>query len=210
MGERRIAVKTSVRGRAIVDFVKEADALIRRKVKLPRYYRMSWAGSFENANRAGKQLMIVVPVCLFAIIILLQTWFDNWLLVQLVLFEIPFGVVGCLLGLFVWRLNLSISAAAGIIVLVGISLLTGMMYVSDWIKTQDAWKSLNNKGLSILVSSGVAIIGLIPAAFSTGIGSETAKPFAVAILCGLTSSLFFTLMLMPWILERERITPTKE
>jgi cobalt-zinc-cadmium resistance protein CzcA len=166
---------------------------------------MNWAGSFENANRAGKQLMIVVPICLFAIIILLHTWFNNWTLVHLLLLEIPFGVVGCLGGLALWRLNLSISAAAGVIVLIGISLLTGMMYISDWVKTQDSWKSLNNKGLSILVSSGVAIIGLIPAAFSTGIGSETAKPFAVAILCGLISSLFFTLVLLPRILEKERI-----
>lgn len=205
-GERRVAVKISVRGKAIVDFVELVDKEIREKVKFPRYYRMSWAGSFENANRAGKQLMIVVPICLFAIIILLHTWFNNWLLVQLLLLEIPFGVVGCLSGLAIWRLNLSISAAAGVIVLIGISLLTGMMYISDWIKTQNAWQSLNNKGLSILVSSGVAIIGLIPAAFSTGIGSETAKPFAVAILCGLISSLFFTLVLLPRILEKERIT----
>lgn len=204
MGERRIAVKISVRGQAIVDFVKKVDHKIKSAIKFPPYYRMEWAGSFENANRAGKQLMIVVPICLFMIIILLHTWFNNWQHVQLLLLEIPFGVIGCLVGLALWGLNLSISAAAGVIVLIGISLLTGMMFISDWIKTKDAWLSLNNKGLSILISSGVAIIGLIPAAFSTGIGSETAKPFAVAILCGLISSLFFTIFLLPRILEREK------
>lgn len=203
MGERRVAVKISVRGKAIVDFVKEADKKVRKAVKLPHGYRMVWAGSFENAQRAGTQLMIVVPLCLMAIIVLLHTWFDNWLLVGLLLLEIPFGVFGCLLGLAIWRLNLSISAAAGIIVLIGISLLTGMMYISDWVKTRNACKSLENKGLSILISSGVAIIGLIPAAFSNGIGSETAKPFAVAILCGLISSLFFTLFLFPSVLAQE-------
>lgn len=204
-GERRIAVKISVRGKAIVDFVKTVNKKIRKAVKFPKYYRMVWAGSFENANRAGMQLMIVVPICLFVIIILLHTWFNSWQMVQLLLLEIPFGVFGCLAGLALWRLNLSISAAAGVIVLIGISLLTGMMFISDWIKTKDVWLSLNNKGLSILISSGVAIIGLIPAAFSTGIGSETAKPFAVAILCGLITSLFFTLVLLPRILEREKI-----
>jgi len=203
MGERRVAVKISVRGKAIVDFVKEADQKVREIVKLPRSYRMVWAGSFENAKRAGTQLMIVVPLCLLAIIILLQTWFDDWRLVGLILLEIPFGVFGCLLGLKIWGLNLSISAAAGIIVLIGISLLTGMMYLSDWVKTQNAWASLEHKGLSILISSGVAIIGLIPAAFSNGIGSETAKPFAVAILCGLVSSLLLTLILFPTILTQE-------
>ena len=205
VGERRVAVKIAVRGKAIVDFVQSVDKKIRKHVKFPPYYRMVWAGSFENANRAARQLMIVVPICLFAIIILLQTWFNNWKLVELLMLELPFGIIGCLGGLAIWRLNLSISAAAGVIVLIGISLLTGMMYISDWIKTRDAWASLNNKGLSILVSSGVAIIGLIPAAFSTGIGAETAKPFAVAILCGLISSLFFTLFLMPRILEKEKI-----
>lgn len=203
MGERRVAVKISVRGKAIVDFVKTADHKIRQKVKFPPYYRMVWAGSFENANRAGKQLSIVVPICLAAIIILLQTWFGNWRLVGLLLLELPFGVSGSLMGLALWGLNLSISAAAGVIVLIGISLLTGMMYVSDWVKTKNAWLSLKNKGLSILVSSGVAITGLIPAAFSNGIGAETAKPFAVAILSGLISSLFFTLCLLPRILEAE-------
>lgn len=202
-GERRVAVKISVRGRAIVDFVKDVNHKIHQKVKLPPYYRMVWAGSFENANRASKQLMIVVPICLAFIIIILHSWFNNWKIVELVLLEIPFGIVGSLMGLTLWGLNFSISAAAGVIVLIGISLLTGMMFLSDWLETQDAWESLKRKGLSILLSNGVAIIGLIPAAFSNGIGAETAKPFAVSILTGLISSLFLTLLLLPRILERE-------
>lgn len=202
-GERRVAVKISVRGRAIVDFVKEVDRKIRSQVKLPPYYRMVWAGSFENANRAGKQLMIVVPLCLLLMVVILHSWFSSWQIVHLVLMEIPFGIVGSLVGLSIAGLNLSISAAAGVIVLIGISLLTGMMYLSDWVHTRNGWESLERKGLSILLSNGVAIIGLIPAAFSNGIGAETAKPFAVAILSGLISSLALTLFLMPRILEKE-------
>lgn len=203
-GERRVAVKISVRGRAVVDFVKAVDHEIREKVKLPPYYRMVWAGAFENANRATKQLMIVVPICLAFIIVVLQSWFSSWKMVGLVLMEIPFGIVGSLLGLTLFGLNFSISAAAGVIVLIGISLLTGMMYLSDWRQTNDAWLSMKKKGLSILLSNGVAIIGLIPAAFSNGIGAETAKPFAVAILLGLISSLLLTLVLLPRILEKEK------
>jgi heavy metal efflux system protein len=208
-GERRVAVKIAVRGRAIVDFVKEVNEKIQKQVKLPPYYRMVWAGSFENANRAGKQLSIVVPICLAVIIIILHSWFNNWTMVQLVLLEVPFGIVGSLIGLSLWGLNLSISAAAGIIVLIGISLLTGMMFLSDWEETQDGWLSMKRKGLSILLSNGVAIIGLIPAAFSNGIGAETAKPFAVSILTGLISSLILTLILLPRILEHESIRKTK-
>lgn len=203
-GERRVAVKISVRGRAVVDFVKEVDAKIRMRVKLPPYYRMVWAGAFENANRASSQLMIVVPICLAFIIVVLHSWFESWGMVGLILMEIPFGVIGSLIGLALFGLNFSISAAAGVIVLIGISLLTGMMYLSDWHETKDAWLSLKRKGLSILLSNGVAIIGLIPAAFSNGIGAETAKPFAVAILTGLISSLILTLILMPRILEKEK------
>ncbi len=203
-GERRVAVKISVRGRAVVDFVKEVDAKIRHEVKLPPYYRMVWAGAFENANRASRQLMIVVPICLLFMVVVLHSWFESWKMVLLILLEIPFGIVGSLIGLTLFGLNFSISAAAGVIVLIGISLLTGMMYLSDWIETKDAWLSLKRKGLSILLSNGVAIIGLIPAAFSNGIGAETAKPFAVAILTGLISSLGLTLILMPRILEREK------
>lgn len=202
-GERRVAVKISVRGRAIVDFVKVVDKKIREQVQLPPYYRMVWAGSFENASRAGKQLMVVVPICLAVIVIILQTWFGSWGLAGLALLELPFGVIGSLIGLFLWRLNLSISAAAGVVVLLGISLLTGMMFLTDWIETRDAFLTLKRKGLSIVLSNGVAIIGLVPAAFSNGIGAETAKPFAVAILCGLVSSLVLTLVLLPRILERE-------
>ncbi len=204
-GERRIAVKIAVKDVAVVDFVKAVDGVIRKKVKFPSYYRMVWAGSFENANRAGKQLMIVVPICFALIVIILYSWFMNWKMVGLILLEIPFGLVGSLFGLTLFGLNFSISAAAGVIVLLGICLLTGMMYLSDWNTTKDAWKSLENKGLSILLSNGVAIIGLIPAAFSNGIGAETAKPFAVAILCGLISSLILTFILMPRILEREKL-----
>jgi cobalt-zinc-cadmium resistance protein CzcA len=203
-GERRVAVKISVRGRAVVDFVRAVDHEIRAKVKLPPYYRMVWAGAFENANRASRQLSIVVPICLAFIIVVLQSWFSSWKMVGLVLMEIPFGIIGSLIGLTLFGLNFSISAAAGVVVLIGLSLLTGMMYLSDWRQTNDAWLSLKKKGLSILLSNGVAIIGLIPAAFSNGIGAETAKPFAVAILMGLISSLLLTLLLMPRILEKEK------
>lgn len=201
-GERRIAVKCSVRDRAVVDFVNEATHKINATIKLPDKYRMQWSGSFENAARASHQLMVVVPLCLIAIIVILMSWFKHWGTVFLLLWEIPFSLIGGLAGLRLAGLNLSISAAAGGIVLTGVSFLTGMMLISEWNTTGNAWAALKEKGRSIIISSGVAIIGLVPAAFSHGIGSETARPFAVMILGGLISSLILSLIVLPALLER--------
>lgn len=209
LGERRVAVKCSVRGRAVVDFVKDAAAQIAKRVSLPDKYRMVWSGSFENAARAGQQLLIIVPLCLLAIVVMLMTWFDNWKVVGLLLWEIPFALLGGLAALRMTGLNLSISAAAGGIVLVGVSFLTGMMLIAEWRHVKDPWAALKEKCRSILVSSGVAIIGLVPAAASHGIGSETARPFAVMILGGLITSLALTLTALPAFMASTEPKPAK-
>jgi cobalt-zinc-cadmium resistance protein CzcA len=185
----------------MVDLVNEAERKIREGVKLPPGYRTQWAGSFENAQRAGKQLLIVVPLCLFAIVVILHTWFGSWRIVGLVLWQIPFSLIGALFALRLANLNLSISAAAGCIVLLGVAFLTGIMLISEWLRCQNAFVALRNSFRSIVLSSGVAIVGLIPAAFSHGIGAETARPFAVSILGGLISSLVLSLTLLPLVLE---------
>ena len=205
MGERRIAVKCSVRNRPVVGFVKEASQKISEKIKLPEKYRIEWSGSFENAERASQQLLVVVPFCMIAMIIILYTWFGSWGLVQILLWEIPFAAVGGLLFLRLFELNFSISAAAGGIVLIGVTFLTGMMMISEWVALGDVWKTLREKGKGVLLSNGVAIIGLIPAAFSHGIGSETAKPFAVMILGGLVSSLILSLIVLPVLMSNAKI-----
>lgn len=204
-GIRRAAIRASVRGRPVVDLVQDAQRELAAKLKLPPGYRVAWAGSFENAQRAAQRLSIVVPICLLLVVILLHAWFLSWTLVFLSLWQVPFGLVGGLGLLKFFGLNLSISAAAGIIVLVGVTLLTGIMVVSEWAKHQDAWKTLEESFKGVLLSSGVAIVGLIPAAFSHGIGAETARPFAVAILGGLVTSLFLTLTVFPAVLNKTKM-----
>lgn len=208
LGERRVAVKCSVRGRAVVDFVKEASQKLKDQIQLPDKYRTQWSGSFENAARAGQQLLIVVPICLIAMIVILMSWFENWILVALVLLEIPFSLLGSFVGLHLTGLNLSISAAAGGVVLIGVSFLTGIMFISEWSQSGDVWHTLKESGRGIIISSGVAIIGLVPAAVSHGIGSETARPFAVMILGGLLSSLILTLTLLPGLIATIKTPPT--
>lgn len=207
-GERRAAVRASVRGRPVVELVEEANKALLEKLELPPGYRIQWAGSFENAKRAAKRLSIVVPLCLIAIMILLHAWFGSWKLVWLSLWQFPFALLGGLGFLKIFGLNLSISAAAGIIVLLGVTLLTGIMVLTVWLRVNDAWKAIEESLKGVLLSSGVAIVGLIPAALSHGIGAETGKPFAVSILGGLITSLFFTLFLFPAILSRAQSQPT--
>jgi cobalt-zinc-cadmium resistance protein CzcA len=201
-GDRRVAAKCSVRGRAVVEFVKECDDQIKKQVKLPPKYWYYWSGTFENAIRASRQLSIIVPICILAMITIMYTWFKDWRLLAILLWEIPFATLGGLAALRMAGLNLSISAAAGGIIRIGVSFLTGMMIISAFVKTRDASKALMEKGRSILISNGVAIIGLLPAALSHAIGSETARPFAVAILGGLAASMTLSLTLLPVFLKR--------
>ncbi len=209
-GLRRIAVKCSVRSRAVVDFVKDANQAIAEKIKLPSNYRIVWSGSFENADRAMNQFLVIVPLCVLAMVVLLFSWFGNWSDVGIVVWEIPFSALGALLALKIGGLNLSISAAAGGIVLIGVSLLSGIMLLSDYKITKSIFKALENKIRGIVISNSVAIVGLIPAAFSHGIGSETAKPFAVAILGGLITSLIFTLTVLPALIGKSKETKTPD
>ncbi len=192
----------SVRGRSVVQFVKDVTRQINSQVAIKPPYRLVWSGSFENAQRAGEQLMILVPACLGVMILILYSWFGEWRAVGFLLWEIPFALIGGFSALRILGLYLSISAAVGGVVLMGVTFLTGMMILSGWVQTKDPWEALRHEGRSILLSSGVAIVGLVPAAFSHGIGSEIARPFAVMILGGLTSSLIFSLTLLPALLSR--------
>lgn len=124
----------------------------------------------------------------------------------LVLWEVPFSIAGGLLALRLTGLNLSISAAAGGMVLIGVSLLTRMMLLQGWLHHRNTWAAMREEGRGILLSCGVAIVGLIPAAVSRGIGAQTARPFAVMILGGLTSSLLLTLFVLPALLAGARST----
>lgn len=204
MGERRVAVKASVRGRAMVDFVNAADKLIKKDMKFPAKYHTDWAGSFENAQRAAKTLRVVVPICLLVMIIILYSYLKSWLDIFLLFWQIPFGLTGGLAALKLFGLNLSVSAGAGAIVLVGVTFLTGLMLITEWQECGDIWQALKNKSKSIFLSSGVAIVDLIPASFSHGIGAETARPFAVMILGGLTASLIFSMTVFPALIARAR------
>lgn len=200
-GKRRIALRVSPKGVSMVDYVGKADKVIRDKMGQDAP-TMKWAGAFENAKRAAMQFAQTVPLCLFFIVVLLFAWIKRWELVIATLYQVPFCVLGALVGLRLFGLSLSISAACGIIVVIGVTLLTGMMIIKKVNEGLNGSQAVFESLKGVLLSNLVAIIGLIPAAFSTAIGSETAKPFAVAILIGLISSLICSLTIYPFLIDK--------
>lgn len=196
-GVRTLAVKVNVTKRAVVGFVKEASEKLKKELVMPEGMKSEWAGSFENAQRASNHLLIAVPLCFFFIGLLVHAWYQRFSLTLTLFWEIPFALIGSMLFLIMFGLNMSISAACGLVVVLGLALLNGMMFLEKFKLHNNAIKALMDSGAGIILSASVAIAGLVPAALSHSIGSETAKPFAVAILGGLISSLILTLTLFP-------------
>lgn len=204
-GSRIVSIKANITDRDQGSFVKEAMQQVKAQVKLPAGYTMTWGGQFENQQRAMKRLMVIVPLSVLLIFVLLFWAFKSVKNALLVLLMIPFTLVGGLAGLAVAGLHLSVSAAVGFIALAGISVQNGVIMVEQI-------KHLLREGVSqgeaviegavarlrpILMTALMAGLGLMPAALSHGIGSETQRPFAVVIVGGLITATSFTLLLLP-------------
>ena len=173
-----------------------------RQVKLPEGYTLKWTGDFENQQRATKRLAQVVPVSIAIIFVILFVLFGNARDAGLVLLNVPYAAVG---GNF----NFSISAGIGFIALFGICIQNGVIMISD-IKNnlrerhplEDSIKmSVKSRVRSVLMTASMAAIGLLPAALSHGIGSESQRPLAIVIIGGLIGATFFTLFVFPLMVE---------
>jgi len=203
--ERRIAIKLSVRGRDLGSLVREAEAKASAAVPLPPGYRMVWTGAFENEQRAVHRLALVVPVTIIAIFFLLFTAFDSGKLATLILLNVPFAAVGGLLALLVARLDLSVSAMVGLIALFGVSIQSGVLLVERVRELRRLGSPLQEAIIEgavsrvrpVMMTSLMAALGLLPAALSTGVGAETARPFAVVIIGGLVTATLLSLLLLP-------------
>lgn len=203
--ERRIAIKLSVRGRDLGSLVHEAQEKVNAAVKLPQGYRMTWTGSFENEQRAMRRLALVVPITIIAIFFLLFTAFDSGNFATLILLNVPFAAVGGLLALFVARLDLSVSAMVGFIALFGVSIQSGVLLVERVRELRRTGMQMGDAIVEgaisrlrpVMMTSLMAALGLLPAALSSGVGAETARPFAVVIIGGLVTATLLTLILLP-------------
>ena len=206
---RFCAVKFSVRGRDMGSAVAEAQRKVERQVKLPEGYTSKWTGDFENQQRATKRLAQVVPVSIAIIFVILFVLFGNARDAGLVLLNVPYAAVGGILALLITNFNFSISAGIGFIALFGICIQNGVIMISD-IKNnlrerhplEDSIKmSVKSRVRSVLMTASMAAIGLLPAALSHGIGSESQRPLAIVIIGGLIGAMFFTLFVFPLMVE---------
>ena len=204
---RYIAVKFSNRGRDLGGTIQEAQQKVKANVHMPRGYYTTWNGEFENQVRASKTLAQVVPVCLLAIFLILFVTFNNVKDAFLTLLNVPFALIGGILALHITGFNFSISAGIGFIALFGVCIQNGVILISVFRKNLDEKMHINDAVYSgvisrvrpVVMTALMAAIGLLPAALSHGIGSETQKPLAIVVIGGLVTSTILTLLILPVI-----------
>lgn len=202
---RIVAIKANLMNRDQGSFVAEAMDKVKQQVKLPPGYSITWGGQFENQQRAMKRLQVIVPLSLMLIFVLLFMAFKSVKNALLVLLMIPFTLIGGLAALGLAGLHLSVSAAVGFIALAGVSVQNGVIMVEQikhLMREGYAMKKAVIEGAvarlrPIMMTALMAGLGLLPAALSHSIGSETQRPFAVVIVGGLVSATLFTLLLLP-------------
>jgi heavy metal efflux system protein len=206
-GERYIPVKFSVRDRDLSGAVAEAQQRISADVKLPLGYRIVWAGEFEDLQNAQARLAIIVPISLLLIVVLLYGLFNSLLDSLMVLAGIPFAAGGGVLALYLSGLHFSISAAVGFISLFGVSVMNGILVMTYFhevratgVNTLDAMFHAASQRMRPMLMTGLsACIGLLPAAVSTGIGSQVQRPLATVVVGGMLVGPIILLVVVPAI-----------
>ena len=212
--QRQITVRTNIRGRDQGGFVADAQARLARMVPLPPGYRIFWSGMFENFERARQRLTLIIPITIGIIFALLFVTFGSGLDALLVLLNVPFSMAGGLILLYLRGIHLSVSAAVGFISLFGVAVMSGLLYISEI----NARRRVPDTPLLDAVIRGaraqfrprlilivVAGLGMLPAAFARGIGSDIQRPLATVVIGGLCMELVLTLFALPavyWLAER--------
>jgi cobalt-zinc-cadmium resistance protein CzcA len=211
--KRFIGVKFSVRDRDLGGTIADAQDQVNKNIKLPDGYNIGWTGEFENQVRASARLGQMVPISLVGIFILLFIMFGNVKDSLLVLTNVPFAIIGGIIALHLTGMNFGISAGVGFIALFGICIQNGVILISEFHNNIKLKFSLNEAILQavkirtrpVVMTALMASIGLMPAAISTGIGSESQKPLAIVIIGGLVTATVMTLLIFPiifWIFNR--------
>jgi cobalt-zinc-cadmium resistance protein CzcA len=202
---RRIAVESNVRGRDLASFVSEAQTAIQDRVKLPAGYWIEWGGQFENLERAGKRLAIVVPLALFLIFVLLHSTFNSARIASLIYMNVPLAATGGIVALFVRGMPFSISAGVGFIALFGVAVLNGVVLISyvnqlreeGLDARQAAFEGALIRLRPVLMTALVASLGFVPMAIATSAGAEVQRPLATVVIGGLMTSTLLTLLVLP-------------
>ena len=210
LGNRLAVAIANVDGRDLVGFVEEARAAVAGQVDLPTGYWLEWGGEFENQQRAAARLALVVPVALGLIFLVLFSTFGSVRQALLVLSNIPFALIGGVVGLYITGEYLSVPASVGFIALLGIAVLNGVVMVT-WFKQLQALgrpigevvvEGAQRRLRPVLMTASIAAFGLVPLLFATGPGSEIQRPLAIVVIGGLVSSTALTLILLPILYRR--------
>ncbi|MBL8293257.1 MAG: efflux RND transporter permease subunit [Bryobacterales bacterium] len=203
---RQIAVRTNIRGRDQGGFAAELQDKWEKAVKLPEGYRVEWGGQFDNLERARKRLSLVLPLTIGIIFVLLFFAFGSTKDAGLVLLNVPFSLVGGILFLWLRGINLSVSAAVGFVSLFGVAVMSGVLVVSEINRRMRYDNTSFHDAViagalaqlrPVLMMIVVAMIGMVPAARATGIGSDVQRPLATVVVGGLASTLFLTFLALP-------------
>jgi cobalt-zinc-cadmium resistance protein CzcA len=203
--QRFIPVKFSVRGRDLGSTVAEAEERIAKNVSLPSGYRLVWAGEFGELQSAQKRLAVIVPLSLVLILGLLYALFNSVRECLLALIGIPFAIAGGVIALYGAALNFSISAAIGFVSLFGVSVMIGILMITRYQRARLRGEAPREAMLEaatqvmrpLLMMSLSAGIGLLPAAVSTGIGSEVQRPLATVVVGGMLLGSIMLLVAVP-------------
>jgi cobalt-zinc-cadmium resistance protein CzcA len=202
---RYIAIKFSVRGRDLGSTVNEAIGAVNRKVHLPPGYRLDWSGEFASQQRANARLAIIVPITILLIVLLLYAAFGSFKWSLLILATVATAPIGGLLALLVTHTHFSVSSGIGMLALFGVSVQVGLIMVQYINQARAGEPNIVAATVAgavrslrpTLMTMIVATLGLLPAALSHGIGSDSQRPFAIVIVGGLTTDLLLSIILLP-------------
>ncbi len=222
-GEQRyIAVKYSVRGRDLGSTVEEAIDKVNKEVPLPQGYRFVWAGEYQSKQRADKRLALIVPITILLIFIILYMMFKSFKWASLIMLNVAMARVGGLLALLVTHTNISVSSSVGFLALFGVSVQTGVIMLEYINQLRVRGHSVADSAVEgavlrlrpIMMTMLVATLGLLPAAVSHGIGSDSQRPFAIVVVGGLISDLVLSIFLLPtlyvWFAGPNDVLPKPE
>jgi len=219
---RYVAVKYSVRGRDLGSTVEEAMKKVNAQVKLPVGYTFNWAGEYESQKRSERRLLLVLPITVFVIFVILYMMFDSVKWALLILTNVAMARIGGLVALLITHTNFSVSSGVGFLALFGVSVQTGVIMLEYINQLRARGYDIEDAAVEgavlrlrpIIMTMLVATLGLLPAAVSHGIGSDSQRPFAIVIVGGLISDLLMSIFLLPtlytWVARDDDRLPAIE
>jgi cobalt-zinc-cadmium resistance protein CzcA len=217
-----VAIRFEVRGRDLGTTVRESIDKIAKNVQLPRGYHLEWSGEYDSEKRAESRLALIVPLTIFLIFIILYAMFRSFKWALLIMANVAMAPVGGLLALLVTGTYFSVSSGVGFLALFGVSVQTGVIMLEYINQLRVRGYTVEGAAIEgavlrlrpIMMTMLVATLGLLPAAMSHAIGSDSQRPFAIVIVGGLMAALVLSIFLLPtlyvWIAREGDILPKLE